>query len=95
MKYLFLNNENIDVCLPPYLRINMTIWKKNKYQILTYHVNNTYAKLAPDSIPNKKIKEIMRYTGDTGHPFFRTAILEPLQSHFAKIAHKFAKSKYF
>ena len=26
--------------------------------------------------------------------FFRTAILEPLQSHFAKIAHKVAKSKY-
>ena len=66
MKYLFLNNENIDFCLPPYLRINMTIWlKKNKYQILTYHVNNTYAKLAPDSIPNKKIKEIMHYMG--GH----------------------------
>ena len=27
--------------------------------------------------------------------FFRTAILEPLESHFAKIAHKVAKSKYF
>ena len=65
MKYLFSNNENIDVCLPPYLRINMTIWLKDKYQILAYHVNNTYAKLAPDSILNKKIKEIMRYTG--GH----------------------------
>ena len=26
---------------------------------------------------------------------FRTAILEPLRSHFAKIAHKVAKSKYF
>ena len=60
MKYLFLNNENIDVCLPPYLRINITIWlKKNKYQILTYHVNNTYAKLSPDSILNKKIKEAL------------------------------------
>ena len=65
MKYLFLNNENIDVCLPPYLRINMTIWLKNKYQILTYHVNNTSSKLAPDSILNKQIKEIMRYTGGT------------------------------
>ena len=43
----------------------MTIWLKDKYQILAYHVNNTYAKLAPDSILNKKIKEIMRYTG--GH----------------------------
>ena len=32
---------------------------------MTYHVNNTYAKLAPDSILNKKNKEIMRYTG--GH----------------------------
>ena len=71
MKYLFLNSENIDVCLPPYLRINMTILLKSKYQILTYHVNNTYAKLAPDSILNKKIKEIMRYTGDTGHPLLR------------------------
>ena len=27
--------------------------------------------------------------------FFRTYILEPLLSHFAKIAHKVAKSKYF
>ena len=26
---------------------------------------------------------------------FRTAILEPLRSHFAKIAHKLAKLKYF
>ena len=40
--------------------------KKDKYQILTYHVSNTYAKLAPDSILNKKIKEIMRYTGGGG-----------------------------
>ena len=38
---------------------------------MTYHDNNTYAKLAPESILNKKIKEIMRYTGDTGHPLFR------------------------
>ena len=37
--------------------------KKNRYQILAYHVSNTYTKLAPDSILNKKIKEIMRYTG--------------------------------
>ena len=66
MKYLFLNNENIDVCLPPYLRINITIWLKRQipdFDILI--VNNTYAKLAPDSILNPKIKEIMRYTG--GH----------------------------
>ena len=27
--------------------------------------------------------------------FFRTPILEPLGSHFAKITHKVAKSKYF
>ena len=27
--------------------------------------------------------------------FFRTAILEPLQSHFAKIGHKVAKSNIF
>ena len=27
---LVLNNENIDVCLPPYLRINMTIWLKRQ-----------------------------------------------------------------
>ena len=32
---------------------------------MTYHVNNTYAKLAPESILNKKIKEIMRYTRGT------------------------------
>ena len=41
-----------------------------KQQILTYHVNNTYAKLALDTLRNKKIKEIMRYTGGgggTGH----------------------------
>ena len=46
----------------------MTIWIKDKCQILAYHVNNTYAKLAPDSILNKKIEEIMRYTG--GHRTF-------------------------
>ena len=70
MKYLVLNNENIDVCLPPYLRINIAIWLKIIYQILTYHVNNTYAKLALDLMLNKKIKEIMHYMGDTGHPLF-------------------------
>ena len=32
---------------------------------MAYHVNNTYGKLAPDSVLNKKIKEIMRYTGGT------------------------------
>ena len=33
---------------------------------MSYHVNNTYAKLAPYSIQNKKkTKEIMRYTGGT------------------------------
>ena len=36
--------------------------------------NNTYAKLAPDTLQNKKIKEIMRYTGDTGHLLFRVAL---------------------
>ena len=56
MKYLFINNENIDVCLPPYLRINMTIYQWLK----------RYAKLAPDSILNKKIKEIMCFMGG-GH----------------------------
>ena len=65
MKYLFLNNENIGVCLPPYLRINMTIWLNKTNTRLTHHVNNTYARLAPDSILNKKIKEIMHYMG--GH----------------------------
>ena len=30
MKYLFINNENIDACLPPYLRINMIIWLKRQ-----------------------------------------------------------------
>ena len=34
-----------------------------KYHILTYHVNNTYAKLAPDTLQNKNIKETVRYTG--------------------------------
>ena len=32
---------------------------------MTYHLNNTYAKLTPDTLQNKKIEEIMRYTG--GH----------------------------
>ena len=68
MKHLLLNNENIDVCLPPYLRINMTIWLKRQIPDLAYHVNNTYAKLAPGSILNKNIKEIMRYARDTVHP---------------------------
>ena len=56
VKCLFFKNENIDACLPSYLRINMKVWLKNKYQILTYHVNNTYAKLTPDSMLNKKLK---------------------------------------
>ena len=43
---------------------------KNKYQILTYHVNNRYAKLAPDTLQNKQIKETMSYTGDTEHPLY-------------------------
>ena len=72
MEYLFLNNENIGVCLPPYMRINVTIWFEDNYQTLTYHVNNTYAKLAPDSILNKKIKEINVIRGDTGHPFSKS-----------------------
>ena len=38
MKYLFLNNANIDVCLPPYLRINMTIWLKRQIPDFAYHV---------------------------------------------------------
>ena len=32
---LFLNDENIDACLPPYLRINMTIWLKKQIPDLT------------------------------------------------------------
>ena len=62
MKYLFINNENIDVCLPLYLRISMTIWLKR------------YTKLTPDSTINKKVKEIMRYMGDTGHPLCRKMV---------------------
>ena len=53
--YLFLNNENYDVCLRPYLWINKTQFDKNKYQILTYDINNTYAKLALDTLRNNKI----------------------------------------
>ena len=69
MKYLFLNNENIDACSPPYLTINTTIWLKR--QIPDFDMCQQYiAKLAPDSILNKKIKEIMRYKG--GH---RTSLL--------------------
>ena len=49
LRYIILNNENYNVCLPPYLWINKTQFgkkktKTNEYQILTYHVNNTYAK---------------------------------------------------
>ena len=65
MKYLFLNNENIDVSLPPYLRVNMTIWLKKQITDFDISCQQTYAKLAPDSILNNKIREIMRYTG--GH----------------------------
>ena len=42
---------------------------------MTYHVNNTYAKLAPDSILNKKIKEIMCYTGGHRTSPFTTVLL--------------------
>ena len=80
MEYLFINNENIDVCLPSYLRIKMTIWLKDKCQILTYHVNNTYAKLAPDSILDKEIKEIVCYTGGTPHILLYVASIATLLS---------------
>ena len=30
---------------------------------MTNHVNNAYGKLAPNTLQNKNIKEIMRYTG--------------------------------
>ena len=45
-----------------------------KYHILTYHMNNTYAKLAPDTLQNKNIKEIMRYTGG-----YRTSPLKAIR----------------
>ena len=80
MKYLLLNNENIDVCLPPSEDKYDNLVKKNRYQILTYHVNNTYAKLAPDSILNKKIKEIMGYTGE-----HRTSPLSQLHYWIIKV----------
>ena len=73
VKCLFLNNENNDACLPSYLRINMTnLVKKNKYQILAYHVNNTYAKLINTKFNAKqKIEEIMcPRGGDTRYPLF-------------------------
>ena len=41
-----------------------TIWYNNNYQVLTYHFNIAFAKLAPNSQQNKK--EIMRYTGGGG-----------------------------
>ena len=65
MKYLFLNNGNIDVCLPPYLRINMTIWLKR--QIPDFDIScQQYIYLISTGFKTKqKIKEIMRYMG--GH----------------------------
>ena len=42
-----------------------TISYKIKYHILTYHVNSTYAKVAPATLQNKKNNEIMRYMGGT------------------------------
>ena len=50
--------------LPIYGQTKHTL-VKNQMPHLTYHVNNTYAKLAPDTLQNKKAKEIMGYTG--GH----------------------------
>ena len=43
--------------------------------------------------PASKLNKICSYFKSL--KFFQTAILEPLQSHFAKIAHKVAKSKHF
>ena len=65
----------------------MTIWLQIQIPDLTHHVNNTYAKLAPDSILYKKIKEIMRYTGGTPDiPFYRRFVyFEDTVTYFDKI----------
>ena len=41
---------------------------------MTYHVKNTYAKSAPDTLQNKNIKKIMRCTGVTGHPLYKQCV---------------------
>ena len=71
MKYLFLNNENIDVCLPLYLRINMKIWLKRQIQDFDTSCQQyiCYVSTGFNTI-YKKIKEIMCYTGDTVHPLY-------------------------
>ena len=51
---------------------------------MTYHIINTYAKLAPDTLQNKKMREIMRYTGDTGHPLFKIPAVKAVQREVEK-----------
>ena len=57
LKYLFVNNENRDVCLPPYLRIIKTQFvKKKQIPDISCQQYIRYAKLAPDSQRTEKIK---------------------------------------
>ena len=65
MKYLFLNNENIDVCLPPYLRINMKIWLKRQIQDFDTSCQQYICYVSTGFNTIQKIKKIMRYMG--GH----------------------------
>ena len=66
MKYLFLNNENIDVCLPPYLRINMKSWLKRQIQDFDTSCQQYICCVSTGFNTIQKIKEIMRYAGGGG-----------------------------
>ena len=76
-----MSNENIDVFLPPYLRINMTIWLKRQipdFDILCQQYSTGFN-------TKQKIKDIMRYTG--GHrasPFQNFLISRLYEQIFAK-----------
>ena len=60
-------------------------------------LNYPCARFHTDMAINNRITHLYRIREEyfKSLKFFRTAVLKTLQSHFAKIAHKVAKSKYF
>ena len=56
---------------------------------------NTLRNLAKSVSVDVFAKQFILTESPKSLKFFRTFILKPLWSHFTKIAHKVAKSKYF
>ena len=71
-------------------RIHFKYWKN----ILISRFYEQFSRNGSAMAPEKNFK-LLKYEHIINLNFFRTAILEQLRSHFAKIDHKVAKSKYF